>query len=233
MIASSTPPLKGRLEALLELLVPCRLLADVGTDHALLPAHAVLRGLAERALAVDLRVEPLRAAARTLSALGVADRVSLIEGDGLASLAGRNVDVAVMAGLSGGTFVRWCEAAPDVVRGLKRLVVQPNGQLASLRRHAYELRLHLLDENIRLEGGRHFISCAFGAGSTELDPAYDRGGVSLEQAFELGPFLFARRNPLALDYYRMQVQRLARLVSSGRKEHAACLAAFERGLAGL
>ncbi|MET0794034.1 MAG: class I SAM-dependent methyltransferase [Polyangiaceae bacterium] len=232
MTPSPTPPLKARLEALLELLVPCRLLADVGTDHALLPAHAVLRGLAERALAVDLRAEPLRGAARTLMSLGVGTRVDLIEGDGLSSLAGLNVDTVVLAGLSGATFVRWCAAAPEVVRGLARLVVQPNGHLAGLRRHIYECGLHLLDESIRLEGGRHFISCAFGPGTVGRDPAYERGGLTVEQAFELGPLLFTRRDPLALDYYGLQVRRLSPLVASGRSEHAASLAAFQRGLAG-
>jgi tRNA (adenine22-N1)-methyltransferase len=225
--------LKGRLEALLELVVqPCRLLADVGTDHALVPAHAVLRGLAERALAVDLRVEPLRAAARNLVALGVSDRVRLLEGDGLAALAGSNVDVVVLAGLSGASFIRWWEAAPEVVRGLDRLIVQPNGQLEDVRRHAHVQGLSLLDENIRLEGGRHFITCAFGPRTSETDPAYDRAGLPLEQAFELGPLLFAGRDPLALDYYAQQVRRLSPLVAIGRSEHAPTLAAFERGLAG-
>lgn len=232
MTAGFAPPLKGRLEALLDLLEPCRLLADVGTDHALLPAHAVLRGLAERALAVDLRVEPLRAAARNLEALGVADRVRLLEGDGLASLTGLNVDAVVLAGLSGASFIRWWDAAPDVVRGLSRLVVQPNGHLASVRRQAYEQGMQLVNESIRLEGGRHFISCAFAPRSSNRDPAYEQAGLPLEQAFELGPLLFMRRDPLAVDYYAQQVERLSPLVAAGRSEHAASLAAFERGLAG-
>ncbi|MEO8900832.1 MAG: class I SAM-dependent methyltransferase [Polyangiaceae bacterium] len=233
MTPRPAPQLKPRLEALLALLEPCRLLADVGTDHALLPAHAVLRGLAQRALAVDLREAPLRAAARTLAAWGVSDRVSLMRGDGLSALAGLNVDVVVLAGLSGATFVRWCAAAPEVVRSLERLVVQPNGHVASLRRHAHEHGLHLLDENTRLEGGRHFISCAFGPGLGKPDPAYESGALSLDEAFELGPLLFARRDPLALDYYQLQTRRISGMGARGRAEHATYLAAFERGLAGV
>ncbi|MEO7036938.1 MAG: tRNA (adenine(22)-N(1))-methyltransferase TrmK [Polyangiaceae bacterium] len=233
MTPRSAPQLKPRLEALLALLEPCRVLADVGTDHALLPAHAVLRGLAQRALAVDLRAAPLRAAARTLAALGVGERVSLIRGDGLLALVGLNVDVVVLAGLSGTTFVRWCAAAPEVVRGLQRLVVQPNGHTAGLRRHAHERGLHLLDENTRVEGGRHFISCAFGPGLGKPDPAYERIALSLDEAFELGPLLFARRDPLALDYYELQTRRLSGLGVRGRMAHTTSLAIFERGLAGL
>lgn len=225
------PALKSRFEALLQLLVPCRLLADVGTDHALVPAHAVLRGLAESALAVDLRAAPLHAAARRLSALGVGERVRLIQGDGLLSLVGLNADVVVLAGLTGATFVNWCLAAPEVVHGLTRLVVQPNGNHSSLRRYAYERGLHLVDEDIRVQGGRHFITCAFVPGANKRDPAYDDAALPLEQAFELGPRLVARRDPLALDYYALQARRLSALIPGGRAEHVVSLRAFERGLA--
>ena len=51
-------PLSVRLEAVLQLLRPCAVLADVGTDHGLLPVAAVQRGLAERAIAADLRGGP-------------------------------------------------------------------------------------------------------------------------------------------------------------------------------
>ncbi|MEO6601013.1 MAG: tRNA (adenine(22)-N(1))-methyltransferase TrmK [Polyangiaceae bacterium] len=166
-----------------------------------------------------------------VSVLGVGERVRLIQGDGLLSLVGLNVDVVVLAGLSGATFLHWCAAAPDVVHGLDRLVVQPNGHLSTFRRYAYEQGLHLLDESARVEGGRHFITCAFGAGRAGRDPAYERAALPLEQAFELGPVLFARRDPLALEYYELQARRISALVASGRREHSVLLATFERGLA--
>lgn len=222
-----TPRLSSRIEALLSLLEPCGLLADVGTDHAFVPAHAVRRGLAERALAVDLRVEPLRAAERNLSALGVADRVDLVRGDGLLSLVGTGAEVVVLAGLSGATFVRWLLAAPEVPPTLKRLVVQPNGKASSVRQHAYEHGLHLVDESIVVDGGRHFITCAFAPGASP-DPAYTRSALSLEQAFELGPWLFERRQ--GLDYYAAQVRRLSAL-SRSDDDLERMLRIYQRGLA--
>ena len=96
MISSSPErPLSRRLEALLDLSGPSTCLADIGTDHALLPAHAVLRGVAARAIAVDVLAAPLLKARATLARLGLTARVTGVQGDGFAPLAGHAVDIAV------------------------------------------------------------------------------------------------------------------------------------------
>lgn len=64
--------LSERLEAVVAALAPCELLADVGTDHGLVPIAAVVRGIAVRAIAADLRVAPLAGAQRTIERAGSA-----------------------------------------------------------------------------------------------------------------------------------------------------------------
>ncbi len=224
------PALSRRLASLLDLVEPCQLLADVGTDHALVPAHAVLRGVAERALGVDVRSAPLRAAERTVSALAVGERVELVLGDGLVPLRGRGVDCLVLAGLSGETFIGWCEQSPSVLAGLERLVVQPNRQLREVRRWAFEAGWHLLAENVCEERGRFFVSSAFGPGVGIPDPLYERGELPPERAFELGLRLVERGGPVVVDYYEARKARLGQLVAAGRLEHGAALAATEAAL---
>jgi len=218
--------LSARLEAILSLLGNAKVLADVGTDHALLPAHAVLRGLVERAYAIDLREEPLLGAARTVAELNVADRVTLIRGSGLQALRGRNVDAAVVAGLSGRTMLSWCRDCPDVLDELPRLVLQPNGHLTALRAWAHNAGLWLLDENICLDGKRFFVSCAFGPG-TGPDPAYALAELSLEAAFELGPWLVHRRDPLAAECFADEHARLKELVARGQNRYRTKLEVYE------
>lgn len=205
-------------------------MADLGTDHALLPVHAVLRGICERAYGIDLREEPLRGAARTLIEFGVEDRVTLVLGDGLSALEGLPVDAAVIAGLSGRTMLSWFRAFPEVVSRVPRLIVQPNGHLPALRAWAHAEGLWLLDENVCREGKRYFTSCSFGTGVGE-DPAYAGLGLSLVEAFELGPWLVRRRDGLAAEAYREECQRLGALVARGREEYRVALAIYETGVA--
>jgi len=221
----STRTLPRRLEALLALTGKVGCLADVGTDHALLPAHAVLRGVCERAVAVDIREKLLIQARPTLALLGVSDRVTLLQGDGLAALAGTPVDAVVLAGLGGRTLLSWCRAAPDVVQRLQRLVVQPNRQLAELRAWAYGAGLWLVDESICVDHGRLFVSCAFVPASGP-DPSYAECGVALEHAFELGPWLVRRRDPEALAHYARERGRVGKMVAGGATERSGQLAAY-------
>ncbi len=221
-----------RLRTVLELLGPCRLLADVGTDHGLVPVEAVESGRAERALAIDVLADPLAVAARTVRAAGVSDRVSLLHSDGLSGLAGRGVDAVVIAGMSGKTMQRICEAAPDVVAELEQLVVQPNGGVQCMRAFARRAGFHLTDERMVYEREQYFVTCRFSRRDGP-DPAYDDEGLGLDEAeaFELGPLLVRRRDSLARDYYRMQRARLADLVERGAPGRDQELATFERALA--
>jgi len=243
--------LRPRLEAVLALAGRGRLLADVGTDHGLVPVHAVRSGAFERALAIDVNEAPLEVARATVGAHGVAERVEVVLGDALAALGARDVDVLVLAGLSGRTFVNWCEAAPEVIARVRRVVIQPNGYLTLVRRYAHERELWLVDERVTLDGGRHFVTCAFEPRAFErqgvdaraissVDPSYERSSLSLEAAFELGPLLAERRDPLAREMHEKERRRLVPLAlreesaaidgERGGERHQALLSIYEAGL---
>lgn len=210
--------LSARLEALLALVGRARVLMDIGTDHALLPSYAAVRGICERAIGVDVRPEPLRRAERTLRTLGVEGKVTLTLGDGLGAVRDPEGTTVVMAGLSGRTMLSWCEKELETVRKLDKLVVQPNGHLPSLRAWAYASGLWLLDEKICEERDRFFVSCAFARGDGR-DPAYEGLPVSVEAGFELGPWLVRRHDPLAQESYQRERRRLAALLGLGLAEH--------------
>jgi len=48
-----------RLSAVLSLVKPCGVLADVGTDHGYLPLEALKSGICKHAVAADLNPFPL------------------------------------------------------------------------------------------------------------------------------------------------------------------------------
>jgi tRNA (adenine22-N1)-methyltransferase len=209
----------------LQLLEPCKLLADVGTDHGLLPIHAVRRGLARHALAIDLREEPLQGARRNLERAGEGARVTPLRADGFSGLTGRGVDAVVLAGLSGRTIERLCREAQLGLAELRQLVVQPNQGVETLRAWAHGAGLHLRDEAMVEEHGRAFVVCAFVPG-TGQDPAYERTPAPLAVAFKVGPLLLARKDPVLRRYCEAQRKRLASLVCAGSRASSGELAEF-------
>ena len=216
----------ARLEAILSLLRPCRLLADVGTDHGLVPVLAVQRGIAERAIAADLREAPLALARRNIADADVGDRATTLKGDGLLALEKQGVDAVVLAGLSGALMRRLCDAAPDVLREVQQLVIQPNKDAELMRAWAREHGWHVRDECMLQTRGRFFVVCAFARGSG-ADPAYDLKGWTKAALLAIGPVLARRKDPVALRYCEAQRARLADLVAEGIAGYEPELAGFE------
>ncbi|HEX6244595.1 MAG TPA: class I SAM-dependent methyltransferase [Polyangiales bacterium] len=201
-----------RLEAMLAMLDPCRVLVDVGTDHALLPIAAVERGIAARAIASDLREPPLRAARRTLRSSKARDRLLLLREDGLSALARGAVDAVSMAGMSGALMVQLCQASAHVLEGVGQLVLQPNSDAVLVRAWALRYGWHLREERMVLENGQFFTLCALRPGLGARDPAYALPGWSDAQLCLVGPLLLAHKDPVLLRFCVWQCERLGALV---------------------
>lgn len=137
-----------RLLAIGELVVPGQPLVDVGTDHALLPAALVLRGTVPRALACDRAADPLARARATIDRLGLADRIALRQGDGLAAVADGEATTAVIAGVGARTLLAILAADPRRTRGFGRLVLQPNHGHEAVRRWLVGHEFSLVDERL-------------------------------------------------------------------------------------
>ncbi len=205
--------LSARLNLILHALGPCTLLADVGTDHGMLPVAAVLRGVATRAIAADLRTDPLVGARRRIELAQVTDRVTVVQADGILPLHPYAIDAVVMAGMSAGLMIRLCAAAPQVLVRVQQLVVQPNKDGPLIRRWALEHGWHLRDEFIVHERGRFFTVCAFKPG-LGMDPAYAVSGWTQADLCTVGPHFLLRKDPTALRWYKEQRARLLTLVSN-------------------
>ena len=193
---------------------PCPVLADVGTDHALLPVAAVLRGIAERAVAADLREAPLRGARAHIEGSGVADRVLAVKGDGLLALQHLDVQAVVIAGMSGDSMLRLLDAAPAEVSRLQQLVLQPNHNVQLVRAWALHNGWHLRDERMLEERGRFFVVCAF-APAGGRDPAYSVPGWADAALCSTGPWLLSRRDAVALRCFERQRARVSHWVARG------------------
>jgi tRNA (adenine22-N1)-methyltransferase len=206
------PPLSARLEAILELLLPCLLLVDVGTDHGIVPVSAVQRGITAHAIASDLRRAPLHLARQNIARAALSDRVSIVRADGLSGLSSGSVDAVVMAGMSGQLMVRLCDAAPHVLEGVSQLVAQPNSDANLVRSWALRHGFHLRDERMVRERGRFFVTCAFGR-EDGADPAYELPPWSESALCVVGPRLLTRKDPAALHFSEWQCERLGALVA--------------------
>ncbi|MCG3181663.1 MAG: hypothetical protein BIFFINMI_04061 [Phycisphaerae bacterium] len=196
--------------------------ADVGADHALLPVFLVERGVCPRAIAADLNVGPLAAAARRVRERGLDGCIDLRLGDGLSVLTPGEADVLVMAGLGGNTIREALADRPEILAGFKLLILQPMSDAGDLRRWLSANGWRMRDERLVTEEGRIYLVIVAEPGcETSADPF----------ALEVGPRLLGGRDPLLADYLAgliAQQERMLADLDKARGEAAARKAAAAR-----
>ncbi|MNO71527.1 tRNA (adenine(22)-N(1))-methyltransferase [compost metagenome] len=146
--------LSARLQQIADRLpVECRL-ADIGSDHALLPVYAVQSGRALYAVAGEVNDGPFEAASRQVAEAGLNSKVQVRKGDGLAVISKGEVDTITIAGMGGALIASILSAGEDKLEGVRRLVLQPNVGEDIVRRWLLEHGWFLLEEAILEEDGK-------------------------------------------------------------------------------
>ena len=98
--------LTPRLRTIMQQVPEGARLADIGTDHALIPTALLRRGVIQSAIASDLREGPLDSAARTAKQFEVEHKLSLRLGGGLQTVKPDEADTIVIAGMGGETIAQ-------------------------------------------------------------------------------------------------------------------------------
>ena len=149
-------------------LIPCGAkLADVGTDHAYLPAALMERGYLSGAIAADLRSGPLDRARQTVVEQGLADKIELRLCDGLSGIRPEEADTVVIAGMGGETIAAILAAAPWTRERNTRLILQPMSSMDDLRCWLEENGYAIEREELVREGETLYTAWSVRAGRME------------------------------------------------------------------
>ncbi len=191
--------------------------ADIGTDHAYLPIWLVRQGVAERAIAADIRLGPLQKAAMNVKRHLVQGQVDTRLSDGLEQVFPHEADDIVIAGMGGELMAQIIGKAPWLKDSEKRLILQP---MSSAR----ELRVFLAQEGYAVQQEQAVF--ADGRVYTVLQAAYDPQHVPDHPLYpEIG--LLDGSTPESRAYLQRVCQRLRQqaqgLAHTGQHEQAARL----------
>ena len=149
--------LTPRLRAIVGLVPSGARLADIGTDHAYLPAALLLSGKIRYALASDINEGPLQRGMETARTYGLDDhRLCFRCCSGLQGIRPEDrIDTAVMAGMGGELIARILQESPWS-RSL-RLILQPMSTQPELRRWLNENRYTIRRETLVREGDKLYV----------------------------------------------------------------------------
>ncbi len=127
------PALTPRLDTIARLIPNCRCFADIGTDHAYLPVFMCMSGIADTAIASDIKKGPLLRAEKTVSDFNLNDKICLRLGAGVDTLEKDEADTVAIAGMGGLVIAEILRAGIDKLTSLKALILQPMTADSELR----------------------------------------------------------------------------------------------------
>lgn len=156
--------LTPRLRAVADMVSPGALFADIGTDHAYLPAWLLQHGVIDHAVAADINCGPLERARETAKKYSLEANIDFRLCDGLAGVCAEEVNVIAIAGMGGDTIAHILSRAPWTQTADVTLLLQPMTSQPELRRWLYENGFRIEEERIVREGVKIYIILRVRAG---------------------------------------------------------------------
>lgn len=162
--------LSPRLQKIAEYTGKCVIVADIGTDHALVPVYLIEHGLASYAYACDIGTLPLQRAERYIISRKLTDKIDIVLSDGLNNVP-TDADVIIMAGM-GGELIRDI-LARDTSHSSADLVLQPMTAADELRVYLYRNGYDIVDEDIVSEHNGAKLYAVMRVKKTGKKPEFD------------------------------------------------------------
>lgn len=183
--------------------------ADVGTDHGYLPIWLVEQGIADKAIAMDVRTGPLQRAQEHIREHQLGAYIETRLSDGLAALHRDEAQVIVIAGMGGATMSGILEAGQAVISPDTILVLQPQSELYEFRRYLVTHDFRLLSEDMVEEDGKYYPMMKVQKG-LKAPLSYT------EEELRYGPLLLEERHPVLKEFLLWQLKQKERILEQIR-----------------
>lgn len=191
--------LDARLSLAFDLYDPCGLAADIGTDHAHLPAALLQRGRCQHMVLTDLSPDALRNARGEMTRFGLADRVDFRLGDGFLPLREEErFGMISVTGMGGRTLRDILLSGQSRLNGAS-LLLSAHTDLPLVRDAVSRIGYHLVREEPCFCNRRYYLLLLARPGIRPVSPREIRLGGPLFSSSSswLLPYLSRRREVLS------------------------------------
>lgn len=206
--------LSKRMQAVADMVSPCDVMADIGTDHGYVPIWLVEQKRVGHAIAMDINKGPLLRAEEHIQSAGLDAYIETRQSDGLEGLIPGEASAVTIAGMGGGLMIRILSSGQAVAKQLSQLILQPQSELSAVRTFLQQTGWSIVEEEMLSEEGKYYMMMKCVPGT--MEPLSDT-----ECAY--GPVLLRKKHPVLKEYLLYQIQQLHHILDelSGRTGSAA------------
>ncbi|WP_394924238.1 tRNA (adenine(22)-N(1))-methyltransferase [uncultured Robinsoniella sp.] len=206
--------LSKRLLAVSEMVTSNSRLADIGTDHGYIPIYLIENKRIPRAIAMDVNKGPLNRAKENIELHGLGEYIETRLSDGAAALHSGEADAVVIAGMGGGLVIKILTEGSEVLESVKELILQPQSELAFVRRHLQDNHYAVIEENMVLDDGKYYPM---------MKVIHDKMDYEREIDFKYGKLLLEQKNECLksfLDKEERTYEKVLETLRGNDGEHA-------------
>ncbi len=135
--------LTSRLKTIADSIDKCSCVADIGSDHALLPIYLIKNNKADKAIATDINKGPAGNSRKRIQQYGLDNLIDVRVDFGLKALKDNEADVIIISGMGGLLIADIIKESHDIAKSAKMLVLQP-------MRDGYLLRKWLVGNGFKI-----------------------------------------------------------------------------------
>lgn len=191
-----------RLETIAKMVPPCRGLADIGSDHCLLPLSLANREDIAFLQAIDNKQGPYRNMVKAVKEAHMENRISLSLSNGLDCLDER-VDAIVLAGMGGKLIADILTRGKRNLAHIEYILLDAHRDLRYVREFVLGLGYAIIDENLIKEKDLFYSIILFKKGEAP---------ILNEEDLLFGPFIRRKRGKDYIDYLLQNKKRIAKIL---------------------
>lgn len=184
--------------------------ADIGTDHGLIPVYLAKKGISNRVIATDVSVESLQKARDLVKKESLENIIETRVGFGLQVITPGEIDTIIIAGLGGILIRAILEEGIHVLKSASKVILQPMNNQKLVRRWLVAQGFAFRDEVLVKEGKYLYEILIAGQGHQE---------VAHDIQYEIGFKFIENRDPLYKEFIAAKVSKTKNIINRLRGQN--------------
>ena len=196
---------KRRLEEIINLVEDNSIVADIGTDHGIVPYELIKSNKAKKVIASDISEKSLDKLREKLDYLDEPEKIILNVSDGLDNLNEYQVDTIIISGMGGNLIVDILNKNIDVAKSANCLILGANNSLSVLRKFLRDNSFEIIEEVDLFENDKYYQIIKVKVGKQLFSNDYE---------YEFGKFLIDNKSENLKQYIKQQIENKKTILSN-------------------
>ena len=126
-----------RLKLICDFVEKDSIVADIGTDHGLIPLYLSKNNISKKVIATDISKNSLSKLENILESNSFINCIDIRVSDGLNGLNEFEVDTIIISGMGGILISEILKSSINIAKSANRIILSPNNSLYHLRENTY------------------------------------------------------------------------------------------------